>query len=99
MIVYKKRQTVKNQVSKIAHVSKINVRQQIGEIMPKRRVALEKELGQRVTFRLDLPCYSQLMDYASSEGFTPSTIVRRLVKRFLANQRRLSIDPMKGISL
>jgi len=67
--------------------------------MSKRRVAIGKELGQRVTIRLDRPSHSQLVEYASSEGFTPSTIIRHLVKRFLANQSRLSVDHMKGITL
>lgn len=66
--------------------------------MAKRRTPIERELGQRITIRLDLPCYAQLQEYASREGFTPSTIVRHLVKRFLDNQRRLGINTMKGIS-
>jgi len=66
--------------------------------MSKRRVPIEKELGQRITIRLDLPCHAQLQEYAASEGFTPSVIIRHLVKRFLDNQRRLGINTMKGIS-
>lgn len=66
--------------------------------MAKRRTSPDKELGQRITIRLDLPSHAQLQEYAASEGFTPSLLVRHLVKRFLDNQRRLKINPLKGIS-
>jgi hypothetical protein len=65
----------------------------------KKRVSFEKELGQRITIRLDLPSYGQLQDYSSSEGFTPSLVIRHLVKRFLDNQRKFKIDTTKGISI
>ena len=65
----------------------------------KQRVQIEKKLGQRVTIRLDLPSYAQLQDYSSSEGFTPSLLIRHLVKRFLDNQRKFKIDTTKGISI
>lgn len=65
----------------------------------KKRVQIEKELGQRITIRLDLPSYAQLQEYSSSEGFTPSLVIRHLVKRFLDNQRKFKIDTTKGISI
>ncbi len=66
--------------------------------MKKRRVPVERELGQRITIRLDPSCYAQLQDYASSEGFSTAVIVRHLVKRFLENQRKFRIDTLKGLS-
>lgn len=65
----------------------------------KKRVSFEKELGKRITIRLDLPSYAQLQEYSSSEGFTPSLVIRHLVKRFLDNQRKFKIDTTKGISI
>ncbi|MHB8121335.1 MAG: hypothetical protein ACYDG4_04195 [Desulfuromonadaceae bacterium] len=65
----------------------------------KQRVQIEKKLGYRVTVRLDLPSYVELQNYSSSEGFTPSLLIRHLVKRFLDNQRKFKIDTTKGISI
>lgn len=65
----------------------------------KKRVDVHRELGKRITIRLDLPSYAQLQEYSSSEGFTSSLVIRHLVKRFLDNQRRFKLDPMKGISI
>lgn len=66
--------------------------------MAKRRIPIDKELGQRITIRLDRPSHAQLQEYAASEGFTASLLVRHLVKQFLDNQRRFKINPLKGIS-
>ncbi len=38
--------------------------------MSKRRIPIDKELGQRITIRLDRPSHAQLQEYAASEGFT-----------------------------
>jgi hypothetical protein len=65
----------------------------------KKRVTFEKELGQRITIRLDQKSFAMLQDYSFSEGFTPSLIIRHLVKRFLDNQRRFNLDSVKGIAV
>lgn len=66
--------------------------------MKKRRVPVDKELCQKIVIRLDLPCYTQLHEYAFVEGYTPSVIVRHLIKRFLASQRKFDVAPLKGLT-
>lgn len=66
--------------------------------MPKKEIPYGRALDRSVTVRFDLVTYSQLNQYAIDEGFTPSLVVRHLVKRFLENQRRLKIDTLRGIA-